>query len=155
MRVWPCSMTAHLLSSPRGSSSTIDLTIATRELACSCRVRTLNDSHDSDHLPIETEMGIAALPMNRLLYKIKLKDSEIKHLQYLLDKSSLEIKESIPENPIEAYTYFIENILNHIHSILETSIIMLPEKEKLFLNATPLHGGTNNVTQLFIREEQL
>lgn len=108
------------ISTPHNNNSTIDLVFASRELASLCNVATLHDTCGSDHLPISIRVSTNSIPPNKFAYKIKLKKAQINSLRDRLREDSSGLEGSIPDDPIEAYSYFVENILEHMRAIAQS-----------------------------------
>jgi len=115
------------ISPPGASSSVIDLTFVTKDLASLCEVVTGTDSHGSDHLPIHITINETMATSKRFKCKIKLNKKQLGTLHCLLERESNRIEEifapSASLDPIAKYRTFYSILIESIESVISSRIL--------------------------------
>jgi len=135
------------ISPPGASSSTIDLTFVTRDLATLCEVVTGTDSHGSDHFPVHITINDTLSTSKRFKCKIKLNKGQLGVLHCLLERESNRIEEifssSVPLDPITKYRTSILYLLRQLNQLYR---IRFPDQVRVSgVVRSQLPGGTVNI----------
>jgi len=121
------------LSSSGFATSSIDLSICSRDLCLLISVATLQDLHGSDHFPIRIKLAETSpstfLFTNRIPLPLKsLNALHLKLISELLKFRSTILSSSPPFNPLQKYDLFCSLLMDSVSSLFHKGTLPPPEE---------------------------